>query len=602
MSRLRGIATGEQLGRWRVVGPAPDVGELQRVRVADDLGNPGEALVLGADADDDTRERFQARHRRLMQLDPPGLAQTLEVFAEGDRLVVVREPTEDPTLADADLPIGGAQVAAIGVHLYQAVQEAAPALGGALLPQDVALDETGRPVLAPTGRDPTALPRELLGHVAPEAFSDPSPGPQAALYGLGALLYRLATGTSPAGGASAQRPPPVPPSHLRHGLHPALDEAITGLLSAEPGDRAAALPLLQEVAGELHDLRPRSTRSRVGEVRYTTRAEAPTAARTDEEPGALVVIPASEWATLTAAQRSHAAGAAQIALSAADDIARQGLGVVIDTTVGRAGARRRAEELRAESGLPVHAVTGGGVPAAVPLATGGLMAAIPAVLGVLLLLPGWWWAGVPLLLVAGVIAALTVVVGGAIGRSRSKRNHALEGWRQQSQHGRDRGGRGRLDAAWERAARLRVQLAEQSHLPEAAEADLRDALRDLEARLLETAEQARAAGKALEQVDSDGLRTRVEALSLRSADDPSAREERDRLARTVADLDVIEGQQRRLLASVREIDGQLDTISAAVGRAGSEGAEGLDRLARTAVDRREAQRRAAAAQRATEGR
>ena len=109
-------------------------------------------------------------------------------------------------------------------------------------------------------------------------------------------------------------------------------------------------------------------------------------------------------------------------------------------------------------------------------------------------------------------------------------------------------------------------------------------------------EGAAAAGKALEQVDSDGLRTRVEALSLRSADDPRARQERDRLARTIADLDAIEAQQRELLASVREIDAQLDSIAAAVGRAGSDDGAGLDRLAQSAVDRRQAERRAAAAQ------
>mgnify|MGYP000612988861 CR=1 FL=1 len=470
MSRLRGIATGERLGRWQVISPAPDAGELLRVRVADEAGHPAEALVLGREADGPTRARFAERHRQLLQLDPPGLVHTLDVLEEAERVVVVREATEDPTLADAEVPIGGAQVAAIGVHLFQAVQEAGSVLGGGLLPYEVGLDAHGRPLLAPSGQSPTTVPRPWLGHVAPESFGDAPPGPSSGLYGLGALLYRLATGTSPAGGASPQRPPPVPPSHLRHGLHPSLDRAITLLLSTDPVERSAALPLLQEVAGDLEDLRPRSTRSLVGEVQYTTQTTAREVARPDDDPGGFVVLPPSEWSRLTAAQRSHAAGRADIALSTADGLARQGLPIVLDTAVGRAGARRGAETLRTEQGLPVHAVTGGGVPAAIPLVTGLGIAALPAVLGVLVTAVGWWWLGVPLVLLGGLVAVMAVVMAGAVGRGRSQRNEALEAHRQQAHHRRERGGRGRLDPAWQRAARLRRQLAEQDHLPEAAEA------------------------------------------------------------------------------------------------------------------------------------
>jgi hypothetical protein len=593
MSRVRGIGITERLGRWSVTGHAPDAPGVQRVRVRADDGTEADAWVLGPPATRAERQAFAERHRALARLDPAGLVDTLDVFDDGDHTVVVRAPLEDATLAQVDVPLPGDQVAAVGVRLFQAVREAGSTLQGALQPHDIGLDAEGRPVLAPVGRAADALPREALGYAAPEAFGG-EVGPEAALYGLGAVLYWLATGQAPSGGARADRPPPVPASSLRHGLPEALDEGLALLLSHDADERAAALPLLQQASGPLPDLRPKARPTRVGQVRYTTRTEATTAGRADDDPGAFVLLAADTFSGLDAAQRSRVAGEADAALSALDALAREGLPIVLATTAGAGAARARAEEL---GSLPVQTVSGGSVPLAVPIVASLALAAVPAGIGALSLLLTWW-----LSLVLFVIAGVIAVAGGAAAlwmrAGRTARTSALAAHRKLQEHRRQRSAGGRLDAAWGRAASLRRQLAAQRHLPEPAEADLRDALRDIEERLSELAEGAVAAGEALSKVDAAGLRTRMEALSLRAADDDAARAERDRLRATLADLDAVEAQRDALLAEVRELDSQLDRIAAAVGRAASDAPDGLGALAEQSVSRREAARRA---QRARQG-
>ena len=593
MSRLRGIGIGERLGRWRVTAHAPEMPGLVRVRVADDAGRVGDALVLGADATATARAAFAARHQQLQHLDPPHLAGVLDVDVQPSQVVVVRSPTEDATVAQIDAPLDSAQVAAVGRRLFQAVQECGAVRQGCVQPHDIGFDEHGLPVLAPVGAPVASLAREELGFVAPEAFApDGEVGADAALYGLGAVLYWLATGRAPQGGSRADRPPPVPVQSLRHGLDDDLAEAIGLLMSPEATLRATALPWLQRAAGPERDLRPSARPRRVGEVRYTTTTQSESAGRADDSPGAYVLLPAAAWPSLTSAQRSLAAGRAGVALSVADGLARDGYPLVIEASAGASTARSRASELARSTDLPVVAVAAGGVSPWLPAILALLVAAVPAAGGALAALPGWFLLAVPLILLGVMIAGAGVAVGLALRGGRGQRLAAAESHQRQQSHRRTRGGQGRLDAAWSRAAALRVELAEQDHLPEPAEADLRDALRDLEADLLDTAAGAVAAGKALSKVDAAGLRTRQEALALRAADDAAARAERDRLAATLADLDAVNAQRDRLLAEVRRIDARLDGIAAAMGRAGADDPQGLDALARDSVDRRQAAERA----------
>lgn len=598
MSQRTGIATGETLGTWRVTGAGVRVGELTRAPVEDPSGRQAEAWVAGAAVPAERRAAMADHQGRQVHLDGPAHVDVLDVFVDADRVVVVRTPTLG-TLEGIALPLPSGDVAAIGVHLFQAVREAAPQLALALQPDAIAIDPVGHVALGPLGLPPATVPREAIAYTAPEAFraDAAAPTPDAALYGLGANLYRLATGQAPTGGARSDRPPPVPAGHLRHGLDPDLDRALQLLLSTDPSERAGALPLLQRAAGPLPDLRPSALPSRVGDVVYTTSSDATVAARPDDAVGGFVLVAADDWSTLSPAVRSHAAGVAGVALAAAEAAAEEGLPIVLATTRGGHAASERASELSAHLGAPVQAVAGGGVPGWVPAGLAAALALLPGGVGAGTLLVGWWPVALMLFVVAAVVVAMGAVAGLAVGRRRSRRRLAQAGHDHLQAHRRARAAHGRLGHVWDRAARLRVALAEQSHLPEPAEIDLRADLRDLEHRLLETATQAEAAGRALGQVDAAGLRTRIAALDLRAGHDPAAREERDRLRRTLADLEAVSAQRDAVLAEARAIDAQLDAIAAAVARSGAGADEGLDTLARDAVARREAERRAMAAAR-----
>jgi hypothetical protein len=566
--------------------------------VADDTGRPGEALVLGGDASPDARRRFAERHRALAGLRSAHLCQTLEVFEEASRVVVVRQPTEDATLADASLPLRGDLVAAIGARLATAVQDAGPHLPSAVFLHDIALDDHGQPIFAPLAIEPSDIGRDTLGQVAPEAFKDAPPDADAALYGLGAVLYQLCTSHALSSRADGSVPPPVPASSRRHGLPEALDRALATLLDATPEARRGALPWLQEAAGDLDDLRP-STRTsraggRTGEVVYTSVGPSGRDRRSLQAPAAFVVVSAEAYQRLSPAVRTLAQGLAGVGARFADHHTAEGHPLVLSTAGGRAAAGAEARRLLDAHGLDTEASSGGGVPGAVPFLVGLGIAAVPAFIGLLVLMVGWFLVSFALFAVAALLVVLAALGGRRLGRGRREGARAIEAHELQLTHRAERSPDGRLDAAWDRIARLRVQLATQDHLPSPAEADLRTALKETEDRLEGIAASVRVSGGSLEHVDASGLRTRLAALQQRVAADPSVRAERDRLAATVADLDAVDTHRLRILDDVRNVDADLDDIAAALGRVGVDDPEALGTLAK-AVSSDERRRKAEAA-------
>jgi hypothetical protein len=116
-----------------------------------------------------------------------------------------------------------------------------------------------------------------------------------------------------------------------------------------------------------------------------------------------------------------------------------------------------------------------------------------------------------------------------------------------------RGG-SRLEATWNRLAALRQQLG-QIDLPDTASADLRSTLKDIERRLERIAGVIVTADQTLLGVDLEARRTQLSALEGARASRP----ERDRLARTVADLEDVASRRDRLLAERTRIDGADDS-------------------------------------------
>lgn len=569
--------------RWRILGEAPSEGAVRRWRVVHTgTGEPAEALTLRASASVDDQRAFLRAHRALRNARDPALVATREIL--DDLPAVVRDPLEDPTAADLRAPLPPDVVAAIGARLIPAVLAAGPATAGALLPSDVGIDARGAPVLAPRGRPLSRIDQAVSRAVAPEVAAGAPPDGASGLYGLGALLYRLATGRDLPWAGRHPTAPPAPPSTLQRNVPLALDGPILRLLSRDPADRPSALADLQALAGTLPDLRLhlRTSATALPAVRPPT-APGPAPAN-----GGCVVLPARQVQALDPDRRSAVAGWAGLPLSAVEALADEGLPIVLEDMDTRGMARVRAVELSRESGfelLAVPARSAGPLPVAAATAA-GVGALVVAALGLLAV------GAEALALLALLFAALSGLFGGVAGvraaRWGAVTRLARRSRRRAAQLLADAEAGGLLTASWARLATARRSLA-RAGLPHAAAADVRDLLREIEQRLHGIAEVARASDTALAGIDATRLRTRLAALE-RSARTPEEIAERDRTARTVADLDEVLARRDALAAEAHRIEGTLDGIAALVARAADDGQEAaLAELARaTAAARREA--------------
>ena len=565
------------LDRWELVERVSDRGGVERWRAREvDSGVLSEVLV-GPRSDARARAAFVDLHGALSKVRDPALHHTLAVRPQ-DRPVAVRAPVEVQGLDALPRPLDSATVAWIGARLLPAVLAAGPATRGALRASDVALDERGHPVLAPVIEPVNRVALSATRSVAPEAFGGRAPDGAAGLYGLGVLLYELATGKPPATiGTRTDRPPPPPPSSLRHGIPEALDGAILRLLSGDPGKRAGAGPLLQELAGPPVDLRaalrenrpPPSRSPATVAVKTTRSAETERAAKgagapmrsPDPDPGGLVVIGPRDLAGLDPPARSHAAGIAGVPLQEVESLIAKGLPLVVATTAGRSAAAARAREIAAATGLPVAASTPPAVPRAVLVAAAALFAAVPGAASLLLLLIGW----LPAAISGGVLTAITFAVGLSVALAQGRRQADHDaGTRSYAAAQGDLAGhrqKGPLGAAYAKLSQIRLELA-RAELPAIPSADLRSALKDIEARLAALTQLDQTADRTLRQVDVSALRTRLSTLNAQASADDARRAERDRLARTVADLEAVEESRAAIAPTAQRLGDVLSEIGA----------------------------------------
>ena len=134
------------------------------------------------------------------------------------------------------------EVAALAAWLVPAVVAAGPVLGGRLSPADLAVESDGGVYLRPSG---VARKHSLA---VPDRYRAPGEGTptQDALYGLGVILFSVATGSQPFSARTVQeltrqQQAPRPPSSIIPSLSAPLDALILGLLSPHPDQRTAAL-------------------------------------------------------------------------------------------------------------------------------------------------------------------------------------------------------------------------------------------------------------------------------------------------------------------------------------------------------------------------
>ena len=461
---------GDQLqDRWRLVERVVSRDAVERWRAIDEqTSQPVEVLLLGAErSNPEARKSFVEVHEAVRSAGlAPGVVATERTHHEGNRALAIRGSLHDATLADLRGPLDAATVAAIGARLIPAVLTAGPATRGALLPSDVGLTEQGEPILAPRGAPLTQVVRGSTRAAAPEAFGGaPTDGP-AGLYGLGVLLYRLATGREPI--ISPTGAPPPAPSTLRHGIPDAFDAAVLRLLSRSPGDRVGALPLLQDIASDGLDLREHvQSTSPTGQVRYTsTSAVEGTPGPGEPTPAALVWLDAPHIRAATPEDRSLLAGLAGLSQADVERMADEQLPVVVQTLRTAAAARGRAAELTQQTGLPFRSSSGGGLGPMWPVA-GAMVFIVPLVLLVGLFSLVAPPLVTPLLLLG--VAILAAGLGLGIHQTQQRRNHGrgVASLRKQAAL---ESSPDRLGPARRRLAELRVQLAK-ADLPAAASLD-----------------------------------------------------------------------------------------------------------------------------------
>jgi len=562
------MKVGDRVGdRWEIVGSAPCDPAVGRWRAVDPAtGEPAEVLALQPPATHTRAEhgRFLDLHRAVMRAADPALVPVHDVGWTDREAWVARAPLEDATLADVPGPLAPGVVAAIGARLVPAVITAGGATRSALAARDIGLDTNGQPVLAPLGRPGDRIAPDAARHVAPEAFTGAAPDAAAGLYGLGVVLYRLATGRDPVSGAAGGTP--VPAGNWVPGMSPALEQALQHLLARDPAQRASALPYLQESALELPDLRhfvrrarPRPATLAPGTVQTTVRAQDRAArhARPDiAHPRAALAIPARALAGLDPEQVSAAAGAAEVPVQWVEELARRDLPLVLATWSSPRAARDAPVPDGAED-LPTATVRKPGL---------GWLLQVPLALlaGTLLVLALTF--GLTALWVASIVATLLLVALPAVRGYRRSQWRAVEAGRKALADGAVPGAE--IQARWERIAALRRHLAH-SALPEVAATDVRGALRDVERHLADLDRIAATVRDALEAVDASALRVRVATLG--AATDPSAVKERDRLARTLADVEAVQARHERVASRLHAIDDALADLEAVIAEVGTRG-------------------------------
>lgn len=557
----------------RTLGEAPGSRSVARWRGATDDGAPVDVvrpLTDGSAAPGAIRAAFARAHRAVSEAKDPALVAVHEVIEEPTSVAVVRAPLDEATLADVRGPLPGDLIAAIGARLFPAVLEVGGALGGTVLPHDVGLDADGWVVLAPLGPHTSHVERSVAGAAAPESFEGAAPDGRAALYGLGALLYRLATNRVPPTGA-----PPTAPSSWNHRVPPELDRAILRLLDPDPDARPGALPDLQAAAGKPEDLRPlaRDTSS-------PTASRAPAVLTLRNTTGRPLVVPHDALAGLAPREKSALAGLAGVPLAAVESLIRANLPLVVarETSQQALDSHRRAvQDAVSVDALVPREPRLGPVGWAALTAVG---AGVPAALSLLLIPLINWLAVIPGALVGSAVGAVglwRMVVAAGAGRAAAD---AEKAWAIQEKGHEVRSQWPSVVAVDQRIARLRQDLA-RADLPVAADADVRDALKAIEGRLDAMITVLQTAERALGAVDRDRLGTRLQTLE--RSQDPAHADAREQVARTAADLADVEARRDRQLDAIHQIEAALDELASALVEQDTAGAgDELDRVQRTA--------------------
>lgn len=226
-------------------------------------------LASRATRSEDARTTFHAEARRAAQITHPNVVTILDVNEVADRLYLIREFVDGPSLDQVTRHTGPLTVVQACEYSRQAAHGLQYAhekdiAHGSVNPANVLVAPAvgnGRPVVKVTNfglgwlssvaaMDPAGGPVKCdpADYLAPEQYQQPGVAtPAADLYSLGCTLFFLLTGRPPFPGGTAadkskrhQFTPPAPVEHFRAEVPPAVSAVIKALLAKNPRDRIAS--------------------------------------------------------------------------------------------------------------------------------------------------------------------------------------------------------------------------------------------------------------------------------------------------------------------------------------------------------------------------
>ncbi|HEX9186045.1 MAG TPA: protein kinase, partial [Vicinamibacteria bacterium] len=299
------VTPGTRLGPYSIVGPLGEggMGEVYRARDTR-LGRDVAVKVLSADVSGrpEARARFESEAKTVSRLSHPHICALYDVGREGSTDYLVMELLEGSTLAEriARGPLPIAEVLRVGIQVADALERAhrSGVVHRDVKPANVMLTRSGAKLMdfglarvgvlpplaglggsgsrdaseSPTLDAPLAPEGSIVGtlaYLAPEQLEGQEADARSDLWGLGCVLYEMATAErpfpslkpAPLIAAIMEREPP-PLGGLVPGVPPGFERAVMRCLVKDPEERwQSAKDLRSELAwiaegGSQTDLRP----------------------------------------------------------------------------------------------------------------------------------------------------------------------------------------------------------------------------------------------------------------------------------------------------------------------------------------------------------
>lgn len=275
------LANGSKLGPYEIHSPlgAGGMGEIYRARDTR-LGRTVAIKILPShlSSSPDAKQRFEREARAISSLNHPNICTLYDVGHQDGTDFLVMEYLEGETLADRLLkgPLPPEQVLKSGVEICEGLEKAhrSGVIHRDLKPSNIMLTKTGAKLMdfglakattadaapssslsntfsGPSADRPLTAQGMVVGtfqYMAPEQVEGKEADARSDIFGLGAVLYEMATGQraftgkSQAGIAAAilaSEPPPI--SSIQPMSPPALDQVVRTCLAKDPEERWQAV-------------------------------------------------------------------------------------------------------------------------------------------------------------------------------------------------------------------------------------------------------------------------------------------------------------------------------------------------------------------------